>query len=74
MSEIIKEIIFLIEEDPEGGYNARALGYSIFTQGETTEELKGNIIDALRCHFDDVKDIPKIIRLHFVREDILVYA
>lgn len=70
----VNEIIFLIEEDPEGGYNARALGQSIFTQGETAEELKENILDALKCHFDDVKDIPKIIRLHFVKEDILVYA
>jgi predicted RNase H-like HicB family nuclease len=70
----VKEIIFLIEEDPEGGYNAQALGESIFTQGETTEELKENIKDALRCHFDDINNIPKIIRLHFVREDILTYA
>lgn len=69
-----KEMIFLIENDPDGGYNAQALGYSIFTEGETTEELKENIMDALRCHFDNTNDIPKIIRLHFVREDILVYA
>ncbi len=68
------EIIFLIENDPEGGYNAQALGYSIFTEGETAEELKKNIIDALKCHFDNESDIPRIIRLHFVREDILVYA
>ncbi len=71
---LTKEIIFLIEEDPEGGFNAQALGESIFTQGETTEELKENIKDALRCHFDNVTDIPKIIRLHFVKEDILTYA
>lgn len=70
----IKEIIFLIEEDPEGGFNAQALGESIFTQGETPEELKENIKDALRCHFDNLTDIPKIIRLHFVKEDILTYA
>ena len=70
----MKEIIFLIEEDPDGGYNAEGLGYSIFTQGETTEELKENILDALRCHFDNEKDIPKIIRLHFVREEVLTYA
>ena len=47
----MKEIIFLIEDDPEGGYNAQALWYSIFTEGETTEELKGNIMDAMKCHF-----------------------
>ncbi len=70
----MKEIIFLIEDDPDGGYNAEGLGYSIFTQGETAEELKENILDALRCHFDDEKDIPKIIRLHFVKEEVLAYA
>jgi predicted RNase H-like HicB family nuclease len=71
---MMNEIIFMIEEDPEGGYNAQALGYSIFTQGETVEELKENIMDALRCHFDEIKDIPGIVRLHFVREEILNYV
>ena len=47
-----KEFIFLVEEDPEGGYNARALGQSIFVQGDTFDELKNNIKDALECHFD----------------------
>ncbi len=70
----MKEIIFLIEDDPEGGYNAQALGYSIFTEGETVEELKENIMDALRCHFDDIQNIPRIVRLHFVKEEILNYA
>ncbi|MCX9083229.1 MAG: hypothetical protein OIN87_00325 [Candidatus Methanoperedens sp.] len=71
---MMNEIIFLIEDDPEGGYNAQALGYSIFTQGETVEELKANIVDALRCHFDEISDIPRIVRLHFVKEEILNYV
>ena len=66
----MKEIIFLIEEDPDGGYNAEGLGYSIFTEGETEEELKENILDALKCHFDNEKEIPKVIRLHFVLDDL----
>jgi predicted RNase H-like HicB family nuclease len=70
----MNEIMFLIEDDPEGGYNAQALGYSIFTEGETVEEVKENIADALRCHFDDPQDMPKMIRLHFVREEILTYV
>ncbi len=65
----VKEIIFMVEEDPEGGYNARALGHSIFTEGENLDELKANIKDALRCHFDSEKDIPKIVRLHIVKEE-----
>ena len=67
-----KEIIFLVEEDVEGGYTARALGYSIFTQGDTIDELKENIKDAIKCHFE--KNFPKVIRLHFVREEVFPYA
>jgi len=68
------EIIFLVEEDVEGGYIARALGYSIFTQAETIEEIKAKIKDALKCHFDDVEEIPPIIRLHIVKEEVFKYA
>jgi len=70
----VKEIIFLIEEDPEGGYTAKALEHSIFTEGETLEEIKKNIKDALKVHFDNEKDIPRVVRLHIVREETFVYA
>ena len=46
------EIIFAVEDSPEGGYEARALGHSIFTQADTLEELKRMVQDAVRCHFD----------------------
>lgn len=65
----VKEIIFLVEEDPEGGYTAKALEHSIFTEGETLEEIKKNIKDALRCHFNDEVDIPSVIHLHIVKEE-----
>jgi hypothetical protein len=64
------EIIFLVEEAPEGGFTARALGHSIFTEGETLESLRDNIRNAVTCHFDDGQ-APKILRLHFVREEVL---
>ncbi len=63
------EIIFVIEEDIEGGYTARALNFSIFTDGDTLQELKNNISDAVRCHFAD-SDLPKIVRMHFVRDEV----
>ncbi len=69
-----KEIIFLVEEDIEGGFNAKALGFPIFTQGETFEELKDNIKDAMRCNFDKEEDIPRIVRLHMVKEEVMAYA
>ena len=56
------EIIFTAQESPEGGYEARALGHSIFTQADTLEELKTSIRDAVRCHFEDSQK-PRLIRL-----------
>jgi len=70
----MSEIVFLVEEDPEGGYSARALDESIFTEGGTEAELKSNVKDALRCHFDDESEIPPVIRLHFVRDQIISYG
>ncbi len=68
------EIIFLIEESQDGGYEAKGLGYSIYTQGDTKEELINSIKDALKCHFDNERDIPQIIRLHYVKDEVVHYA
>ena len=65
------EIIFLVEQDPEGGYIARALTESIFTEAEDLESLKNEIRDAINCHFETVEERPKIIRLHIVRDEVL---
>lgn len=68
----MNEIIFVIDQAPEGGYTARALGASIFTQGDSLEELRRNVREATECHFDEGGSArPKIIRLHFVREEVL---
>jgi hypothetical protein len=64
------EIIFMVEEAPEGGYQARALGESIFTEAENMEELKVNVKESVLAHFDEGKH-PKIVRLHFTREEVL---
>ena len=66
----MNEVFFLIEEAQDGGFIAKALGESIFTQAETLEDLKKEIKDAVKCHFDTDK-LPKIIRLHLVKEEIL---
>jgi hypothetical protein len=68
----MEEIIFMIEESIEG-YSARALGYSIFTQADSVDELKANIQEALRAHFEE-DAAPKLARLHFVREEQLYCA
>lgn len=64
------EILFLVEEADEGGYIARAIGASIFTEADTLDELRANVRDAVECHFD-VPDKPRLIRLHFVRDEVM---
>ena len=59
----MNEVIFLVEDSIEGGFEARALGASIFTEGETLDELRENIREAVRCHFEE-NSAPSIIRLH----------
>jgi predicted RNase H-like HicB family nuclease len=66
----MKELIFLVEDAPEGGYTARALGEAIFTEAETVDELRENIRDAVRTHFENGSE-PKVVRMHFVRDEIL---
>jgi predicted RNase H-like HicB family nuclease len=66
------EIIFEVREDEvDGGFTASALGYGIHTQGDTLEELRVMVKDAVNCYFDESMEAPKIIRLHFVRDEVL---
>jgi len=64
------EIVFLVKESEEGGYEARALGYSIFTEADSLDELHAMVKDAVACHFDSGNG-PKVIRLHFVRDEVI---
>ena len=64
------EIVFSVSESPEGGYEAKALGHSIFTQAETLDELRTALQDAVRCHFDETER-PSLIRLHVVSDEVI---
>jgi hypothetical protein len=66
----MSEVVFVVEEAPEGGYIARAVGDSIFTEADTLADLHECAREAVRCHFDDGK-APKLIRLHFVRDEVI---
>ena len=68
--DTVTELIFMVEEAPEGGYTARALGESIFTEADDLAGLHEQVRDAVRCHFEEGEQ-PKIIRLHFVREEVI---
>ena len=65
------EIVFLVEEAPEGGYTARALGESIFTEADDMESLHSMVRDAVRCHFPDDDSRPSVIRLHSVKDEVI---
>ena len=66
----MQEIIFLVEEAAEGGYTARALGHSIFTEADTWDELRAAVQDAVHCHFEEA-DRPAMVRLYMVRQEVL---
>ena len=67
------EIIFEVSEDElDGGYSASALGFGIHTQGDSMDDLRRNVREAVDCYFDDDADRPRVIRLHYVRDEVLV--
>ena len=65
-----REVLFLVEDAPEGGYVARSLGYSIFAEADTWQALKDDVRDAVQCHFDE-GERPDLIRLHAVRDEVV---
>jgi predicted RNase H-like HicB family nuclease len=67
----MSEIIFQVFEDElDGGFTASALGFSIHTQADSIDELKENIKEAIACHFEETQESPRLVRLHFVRDEV----
>ncbi|HES76896.1 MAG TPA: 2-oxoisovalerate dehydrogenase [bacterium] len=66
----MSEIHFIVEEAPEGGFVARAMGADIFTEADSIEDLHVQVRDAVHCHFDP-QQMPSLIRLHITREEVL---
>jgi predicted RNase H-like HicB family nuclease len=68
----VSEIIFEVHQDEiDDGYSASALGFGIHTQGKNLEELRDMVREAVDCYFDETMEAPKVIRLHFVRDEVL---
>ena len=65
-----EEVIFSVRESAEGGFEASALGFPIFTEADSLEQLREMVRDAVRCHFEE-GSLPRVIRLHLVREEVL---
>jgi hypothetical protein len=67
----MNEIIFIVQDDPEGGFTARALGQPIFTEADTFDDLKSQVRDALSCHFG-YGAAPPLVRLHHFKDEVIV--
>ena len=65
------ELIFEIRDAEEGGYCARALGHPIFTQAETWEELRANVLETVSLHFEDGVGRPRMVQLHYVKDELI---
>ncbi len=71
MEKSIEELVFIVEEAADGGYIAKALGVSIITEADDLELLRSQVLDAVRCHFPEEKQRPRLIRLHMVKDEVL---
>ena len=65
------ELIFEVHDAEEGGYFARALGQPIFTQAETWDELRVNVLEATSLHFEDSSAQPRLVQLHYVKDELI---
>jgi hypothetical protein len=65
------ELIFEVRDAEEGGLYARALGHSIFTEAETWDELRVNVLEAVALHFEDSATRPRLVQLHYVKDELI---
>jgi hypothetical protein len=65
------ELIFEVRDAEEGGYCARALGYAIFTEADTWEELRANVLEATSLHFEEAAEQPRLVQLHYVKDEFI---
>jgi len=67
----VMELIFEIRDAEEGGLYARALGQSIFTEADTWDELRANVLEAVSLHFEDAKTRPRLVQMHYVKDELV---
>lgn len=65
------ELIFEIRDAEEGGFCARALGHAIFTEGDTWEALRTNVLEAVSLHFEDAPARPRLVQMHYVKDELI---
>ena len=65
------ELIFEVRDAEEGGFHARALGHAIFTEADTWEQLRTNVLEAVALHFEDAPARPRLVQLHYVKDELI---
>jgi len=65
------ELIFEIRDAEEGGLYARALGHAIFTEADTWDELRANVLEAVSLHFEDALMKPRLVQMHYVKDELI---
>jgi hypothetical protein len=65
------EIAFVVEEVSGGGFIARAVGQSVFTEADSLSQLELAVREAVECHFGETS-IPRVIRLRTSTGEILL--
>ena len=65
------ELIFEVRDAEEGGFDARALGHAIFTEAETWDALRANVLEAATLHFEDSPIHLRLVQLHYIRDELI---
>jgi len=69
----MNELIFEVIQEADGGFVAECLTEGIFTQADNWDELRRNVMEAVKAYYFD-RQLPKAIRLHLIRDEMLVVA
>jgi hypothetical protein len=68
---MVMELIFEIRDAEEGGFYASALGHAIFTEAETWEQLRANLLEAVSVHFEEAQVRPRLLQMHYVKDELI---
>jgi len=67
------ELIFEIRDAEEGGFYARALGHAIFTEADTWDKLRANVLEAVSLHFEEAEVRPRLVQMHYVKDELIPF-
>jgi hypothetical protein len=65
------ELIFEVRDAEEGGFYARAFGQGIFTEADSWDELRTNVLEAVSLNFEDATARPRLVQMHYVRDELI---